>query len=79
MSFLVQEFQLTLAQLGWGLWLPPAVTQLGGWGQEWAGASEMLALTHKAHVTILAFGEVALPLIPATANICLVAAGCSPD
>ena len=68
-----------LAQLGWGLWFPPAITQPGGWGQEWAGASEMLALTHEAHVAILAFWEVAPPLIPATADICLVAAGWRPD
>ena len=61
MSFLVQEVWLMLAQLGWGLWLPLAVTQLGNWGQEWAGASEMLALTHEAHVTILTFGQLHFP------------------
>ena len=62
MCFLVQEFWLNCwHQLGWGLWLPLAVTQPGGWGQEWAGASEMLALTHEAHMTILAFWEIALP------------------
>ena len=44
-----------------GLWLPLTVTQLGGWGQEWAGASEMLALTHKAHMTIPTFGQLHFP------------------
>ena len=39
----------------------------------------MLALTHEAHVAILAFWEVAPPLIPAMADICLVAAGWRPD
>ena len=39
----------------------------------------MLALTHEAHVAILAFWELVPPLIPATADIRLVAAGWSPD
>ena len=72
-------FAMSLSQLGWGLWLSVVLTLLACWGQERTCTCEMLFLAHQAYMPVPEPREVGPPLIPALANVRLIAAGCSPD